>query len=451
MAFGRKVLALDRGSTKIRVAELERRGNGLTLSFYEELAAPVLPPEERRNFLRAEGKALARKIPAKSVFFSLPGRGILIRTITAPNVPIKKLKDILKYEVQQQIPFPLEVVHWSFQVLGQTAQNFNILLGAAKKDLITEFLGDIAPLAFIPQYLDADFFALVNIFHLSPDFRPDGCQAILEIGALSSNLIIMDKEKFLMRALTTSGDTISTAISETENISFQDAELKKKEEGTNLAAAATTLESLNTEIQNSIDYWRFTMKGPEVESLHLCGGTAMMKGLRELLETKSRLKTSIFDPLTVVSLNTRYSALKEISPELAVIAGLALRGLSETFLNIDFLPAEVLAGRELRENRPYIFLSLAMAALLSLTPTIFINQERVMLQSFLSELTTELQQYEKFKPEVEKLNNEIKGLQGNIGTIKGILDKKAVWLSRILEIGESLPSSRIYITSFFPG
>ncbi|MCM8769273.1 MAG: type IV pilus assembly protein PilM [Candidatus Omnitrophica bacterium] len=453
MALGRRrILGIDRGSTRIRAVELERRGNGLVLIYYNELVSPPgLPPEERRQFLREEGRNFVRSLPTRSAFLSLPGRGILTRTLPAPNVPLKKLKDILKYEVQQQIPFPLEVVQWSFQILSQTPQNFNVLLGAAKKDLITEFLGEIAPFGVDLHYLDADFFALVNAFRVSEDFRSSGCQALLDIGAVSANLVIMAEEKILMRALTTSGDSITSAVAETEGLSFQDAEQKKREEGTNLGPVATTLESLNTEIQNSIDYWRFTIKGPEVENFYVCGGTAKMKGFRQFMEEKSRLKTEVFDPLTTISLNTRYSSLKEAGPELAVAIGLGLRGLMETVINIDFLPSEVTAGRELRENRPYIFLSLIMAGVVSLTPTIFINQERVILQSFLSEMDTQLKQYEKFKPEVEKLNGEIKGLQGNIGTIKGILDKKTIWLSRILEIGESLPSSRIYITNFFPG
>jgi len=452
MALGRKrILAIDRGTTKIRVAELERRGSTYNLTYYNELAAPSLSVEERRNFLRDEGKSFVRSLPTRHVFLSLPGRGILTRAISAPNVPLKKLKDILKYEVQQQIPFPLEVVHWAFQILRQTPQNFNLILGAAKKDLITEYLGEIAPFGFNIHFLDADFFAVSNAFQISPEFKAETCQAILELGAVSANFILMHQEKFLMRALTTSGDNLTAAIAETEGISFQDAEEKKKQEGVNLTPVVTTLESLHTEIQNSIDYWRFTMKGPEVDNFYICGGTSRMKGLSDFLESKARIKTSIFNPLSSIRLNSRYSSLAEIGPELAVLTGLGLRSIEATILDIDFLPEEVIAGRELRENRPYIFLSLVMSALLSLTPSIYINQERIILQSFLSELQAQLQQYEKFKPEVEKLNNEIKGVQGNIGTIKAILDKKAIWLSRILEIGESLPSSRIYITSFFPG
>ncbi len=447
----RKILAIDKGSTKIRVAEFERSGHRVLLNYYNEFAAPVLPPAERAEFIRNEGKNFTKQLPTRNAFLSLPGRGILIRTIAVPNVPVKKLKDILKYEVQQQIPFPLEVVMWTFQILSQTPQNFNILLGAAKKDLINEYFSSTAPFNFSAEFLDTDFFALLNALRGSPFYDAEKCQAMIEVGATSANLIIVHQDKYLMRSLTTSGDTVTTAIAEADNISFAEAEQKKIAEGMKIPIATATIESLNTEIQNSIDYWRFTMKGPEVQEFHLTGNGASLKGFKEFLEEKTRVRVFYFEPLATVDLNEKYADLKTRQLEMGVLTGLGLRGLRETAINIDFLPVEVTRMREFRENRAYIYLSSIMAVLISVTPSLFINQEKIVLNSFLSEINSSLAQYEKFKPDVERLNNEIKSLEGKVGTIKDILTKKSIWLSRVLEIGDSLPSSRIYITNLFPG
>ncbi|MCS7180360.1 MAG: hypothetical protein NZ891_03300, partial [bacterium] len=51
----------------------------------------------------------------------------------------------------------------------------------------------------------------------------------------------------------------------------------------------------------------------------------------------------------------------------------------------------------------------------------------------------------------EKLEKEINEINGKIGIVKNLLDKKNIWLKRILTIGETLPSSKIYITSITPG
>ena len=86
------------------------------------------------------------------------------------------------------------------------------------------------------------------------------------MGATSSNFIVLHREKMLILPLTTSGDTITNVIA-AESISYVEAEGKNGQKyGDTLCK--TTVESLHTEIQNSIDYWRFTQKGP-VEEIYL--------------------------------------------------------------------------------------------------------------------------------------------------------------------------------------
>jgi len=151
-----------------------------------------------------------------------------------------------------------------------------------------------------------------------------------------------------MRSLTVSGGTITSSITETEGLSYEEAEKKKIEEGMNLPACVSSIESLNTEIQNSIDYWRFTQKGPEVSELYICGKSSLLKGLKEFIQEKSRIKTDYFSP------------------------------------------EEIGRIREFKLNRPYIYLSIIMAGVISITPVLFLTQDRVMLRSILNEIEISL-------------------------------------------------------------
>lgn len=446
----KKILSLDLGSTKIRICDLQKGAHKLQMSYYDELECPV-EVEDKESFIMTEGKSFIKKQPGNTFYASLPGRGVLIRTLTIPKVPLKKIHDILKYEVQQQIPFPLEMVEWKYQILSETNQNFNILLAAAKKELINEFLSRISSLGVDYLYLDTDLFACFNSFVFSKFFKTEKCQAVLELGANSSNLTIHHQEKILMRSLTTAGDTITSAIAEAESISFAEAEDKKIKQGLQLPIVATYIENLNTEIQNSIDYWRFTQKGPEVEDFYLCGRSASFDNFKEFFQEKSRISTHYFDVLSSIELNSQYSSLQNRSIEFAVLAGIALRKNKQTFVNLDMLPAEIERMKEFRQNRPYIYLSAIMAGLIAVTPTLFFNQDKAMLKGLLSEINVSLKQYERYKPEVDELNSEISALKGKEGIIKEVTGSKTVWLKKILAIGDSLPSSRIYISSFAPG
>jgi len=223
---GRK-FAVDFGTTKIRIADFENRGNKIYCNFYQEIPIPYYSPEERENFLKKEAKGILDKNKIKTVIVSLPGRGLLLRQLNIPKVPPKKLKDILKYEVQQQIPFPLEVVEWKYQILGEEGVNLNILLSAIKKELVNEYIGNITGFGIDPVFLDTDLFAVYNAFRYSPFYNEDKCTAILEIGETSSNFIILYRKMVLMRSLTISGSTITSSIMETEGISYKESENKK--------------------------------------------------------------------------------------------------------------------------------------------------------------------------------------------------------------------------------
>ncbi|HOM27540.1 MAG TPA: pilus assembly protein PilM [bacterium] len=448
---GRKNLILDIGSTKLRAIDLEYSGGKITLSYYNECDISNIPPEEIDNYLKTEGKNFINSLHSKNFYVSISGRGVLVRSLNVPKVPLKKLKDILKYEVQQQIPFPLEVVNWKYQIFEETEQNYNVLLGAIKREILSEHLGKIFSLGIEPIFIDTDLFALINIFLFLKNIGREKCLGLLEIGANSSNLIINYREKFLVRSLTVSGNTITTNVAEVEGKSFSEAENIKKEMGMGNKAVSSILDSLNTELQNSIDYWRFTLKGPEVEGLYICGGSSQLKGLKEYLEEKGRMPVFYFKPLENIEVLPEYDYLKEKDFELVTAIGIGLRKVMPVFININFLPEEIERLKEFRANRPYIYLSVIMAGIISITPILFFNQDKIMLEGILKEIEVSLNQYEKYKPEVEKLEKEINEINGKVGIVQNLLDKKNIWLKRILSIGETLPSSKIYITSITPG
>ncbi len=124
--------------------------------------------------------------------------------------------------------------------------------------------------------------------------------------------------------------------------------------------------------------------------------------------------------------------------------------MSETFVNINLLPPEFFRIRELRENRPYLYLSLLMAVLLTLTPFLFLKQENVLCRNVLEEVNFSLQEYEKYKPHIKKTISEIDDLKKKKKALTMVMGKRSIWLARILEIGKTLPSRYIYLTNFSP-
>ncbi|MGB9642625.1 MAG: pilus assembly protein PilM, partial [Candidatus Ratteibacteria bacterium] len=445
--------SFDIGTSHIRAIELGpgRNGKRFTINYYQQYDAPPFVYDARVPVLRTEGKGFIKSLQAKKAAVSLPGRGILVRVISVPKVPIGKLRDILKFEIQQQIPFPIEVVAWSYQIIAETDKSFQVLLCAAKRDLINDYMAHLAPFDLAIETLDTDFFALYNLYRLSPLYNLQECQAILDIGAQTANLIINHQERILMRSLTTTGDSITSSLAETQKIEFPDAEKIKIEQGMKNPVISSLVDSLNTELQNSVDYWRFTLKGPELSRFFICGGTSKMIGLKEYLEQKMKVPVSFINPLEFCDVHPDYQEiLVDHGPEIVVACGVALKLLNQAVIDINMLPVEIIRMREFAENRPYIFLSTIMTVLLTLTPLFFLKTEKTAYENYKTELETSLKEYEQFKPQVEALQKNINDIKGKIGVIQGLFEKKSLWLARILEIGNALPSSRIYLNNIYP-
>jgi hypothetical protein len=62
---------------------------------------------------------------------------LFIRTIRLPPIADDKLKQIIIYEAQQNIPFPIEEVHWGHRLLRGKDEN-QVVLYAVKDDIVRE-------------------------------------------------------------------------------------------------------------------------------------------------------------------------------------------------------------------------------------------------------------------------------------------------------------------------
>ncbi|MCK4244948.1 MAG: type IV pilus assembly protein PilM [Candidatus Omnitrophica bacterium] len=321
----RKGLAIDLGTTAIRGLSLTKTARGVGIASLSLSSIPA-SSEEREKAWKKTAQSLIKETGATHIVISLPGRGVLVRFISLPPVASGKIESILQYEVQHQLPFPLDAVVWSYQILSQE-EKINLLVGAVKKDMVNNLLNLFTGLGVRIDFIDSDTFALLNALRFSPDFERDKTIAFLEIGAESSNLLICYNEQMLVRSLTISGNALTTAIEEVSKIEFSEAEEKKIKEGeAQFPTLSPVLENLITEVQNSIDYWRFTQKGPEIKKFLLTGGSSKLAGLKDFFTEKLRVETISFNPFANISYSSQFKEVVEKeSSRLAVAVGLALR------------------------------------------------------------------------------------------------------------------------------
>ena len=86
------------------------------------------------------------KIGSERVVLSLPGHSTFNRLIKLPPVEDAKLAEVVRYEAQSQIPFPIDEVIWDYQFVDRRyapGEEKEVILFAIKKEVVEQFLGNI--------------------------------------------------------------------------------------------------------------------------------------------------------------------------------------------------------------------------------------------------------------------------------------------------------------------
>jgi len=117
-------LAVDFGAGSLKLAEFElNETGGLRLKQYglKSLGAEGTQESAREAAIQGllQGMLAEKGIKAKNVNVCAPGFHVFSKFVKLPPVDAGKVTQMIQYEAQQNVPFPLEEVVWDYQILGQ--------------------------------------------------------------------------------------------------------------------------------------------------------------------------------------------------------------------------------------------------------------------------------------------------------------------------------------------
>ena len=95
-----------------------------------------------------------------------------------------QLQETIHFEAEQYIPFDISDVNLDFQVLGENENNpsnMDVLLVAAKKEIVDEYAQLIRIAGLNPRIIDVDAFALQNVYEANYDTENENV-ALIDVG-----------------------------------------------------------------------------------------------------------------------------------------------------------------------------------------------------------------------------------------------------------------------------
>jgi type IV pilus assembly protein PilM len=347
MARNKLAVGLDIGSSSVKIVQLKERKGGFMLQAFG--SAP-LPPEAIVDGALMNSSAIVQaiqelvakeKVKTKEVAIGVRGHSVIIKKISLPRMSQEELDESIQWEAEQYIPFDVKDVNIDTTILtpeGDAAGQMDVLLVAAKKDMINDYTSVCAEAGLTATVVDVDAFAVQNAYEASYDVDPGTTAVLINVGAAVTNINILARgTTTFTRDITMGGNAFTEEIQKQLNISYDEAEaLKVGGQGETDAVVpqeverviAGVAEQLAGEIQRSLDFYSATAADNRIGRILLSGGTARIPALFKVLEARAGVPVEILNPFKNIEIDNRRfdpAAILAAAPSAAVGVGLALR------------------------------------------------------------------------------------------------------------------------------
>ena len=336
-------LSVDIGSSSAKVIEVT--GYGGKLQLMNAAVLPV-PSSAIQNNMVYESTAVAEVVRAareshgmraRKVITAIPGPAVIIKRVTLPVQSFRELENTILFEAGNFIPEDLENVNLDYQITDylDDGKRMEVLLVAAKKEIVSSYSETIRAAGLIPAIVDVDYFALENMFEVNYDSAPGRAIALVNIGARYSSINILKGGRSTFTGdVPVGGRDISEALVRDLGLAFDDAEavkagkaIKKADPEQSAAVMNAAASSLIEEIHHALSFFWTAATDETIDAIYLSGGVARMPELAPQLSERVGAPVEVANPFARVAFDAKLDLpnLQAQGAEFAVALGLATR------------------------------------------------------------------------------------------------------------------------------
>ena len=459
--MAKKFLTLNIGASAIALAEYEQGPSGLVLANYgtAALAAPldignadtVLSPAVL-EIVREKG------IRPGNVAVSLSGQMVFPRIAAIPfaGSDEAKFEQMVRYEIEQNIPFPIDEMVCDRQLLGETENgDRSVLIVAAKTEQVESVTNALLATGFQPEIVDVAPLALTNALMAN---RPDeeGCRVILDIGAKTTSLVIIEGDKLYNRSIPVAGNTVTKEIAQALGCTLEEAEGIKRESAYVSMGGVTEDEDatldriskvcravmtrLHAEISRSINFYRSQQGGGTPSKLYLTGGSSLLPQLDQFFVDSLGIEVEYLNPFETIGVAPTLdeTALEADSVFLAATAGLALHAAGRAGLAINLLPQSLLDSRAEVARIPFVAVGATglVAALVCLV--LAVNHDNSVLDAQFNAVNAKASALRTYDDRIKRAEAEAAEAAGSAGRLRELLVRRGAAVARLNAVRQAI-------------
>lgn len=455
-------LAIDFGAGSLKLAEFEvNEAGSLRLKQYaiKSLGAEGSQESKREAVvLKALQEVIAeRGIKAKTVNVCAPGFHVFSKFVKLPPVESGKVTQMIQYEAQQNVPFPLEEVVWDYQILGTTPSGeLEVLLVAIKAEVVEGLFRVTETAKLSLQLADVSPAALCNAFRYNYGNLED-CTMLLDIGAKTSNLLFFEKGKVFSRSINLGANSITQDFANEAKLKFDTAEKIKIAEGfVSLGGAYEEPENphqaaiskiarqfmtrLHIQVSQTLQFYRGQQSGSVPQRLFLSGGASIMPYTAQFFAEKLNVPVEYFNPFRNVQIDpaVNLEELARVAHSLGETVGLGLRNLAQCPVELNLMPESTLRWQSFNQKKPYFIATVFSLVAVAFAVGLLFQKLAGLKEDELKKLEPEVQRRQAQAAKFNKAYGDLKKTQQEMDQLTTWMEGRFYWAKVLEELRHTL-------------
>ena len=456
-------LAVDFGAGSLKLAEFEvNEAGGLRLKQYglKSLGAEGAQDSAREAVVLSalQGMLAEKGIKARNVNVCAPGFHVFSKFVKLPPVDANKVTQMIQYEAQQNVPFPLEEVVWDYQILGSTpGGELEVLLVAIKADIVEGLFRVTENAGLRLQMCDVSSAAICNSFRYNYGDLED-CTMLLDIGAKTSNLLFFEKGKVFSRSINLGANSITQDFANESKLKWDNAEKLKIEEGfvslggayeepENAHQAAISkisrqfMTRLHIQVNQTMQFYRGQQGGSAPQRLFLSGGASVMPYTAQFFAEKLNVPVEYFNPLRNVQIDPAINLeeLARVAHSLGEVIGLGLRNLARCPVELNLMPDSTLKWQSFNQKKPYFIASVFSMVLVIWAMGFLFDKLAAVKNEELTKAKEKVAPEEVKQVQFKKVyGTELKKVQQDVSQIETWMKDRYYWADVLTQVRQAL-------------
>lgn len=453
-----KQLIINCGASRVTAAVVSTAGGNLQI---EKLVTESLQYDYSNDdaWLDAVGVSLRalhsqHKLSGKASFI-IPGNQVLTKTIRIAHVEESKRAQIIAFEAQQNIPYPLHEVVWDSQVVDDDGVETEVLFIACKSNTIDDFCSQVAHAGFVVDTINAATILDYNAIQFAyPEMDED--VLLINVGARSTNLLFKNADGFFVRNIQLGGNSLTQNIADSLGKPFAQAEdIKHKffngeldysddDSGAKLLTSCSDsfIRRMSQEITRSIVNYRRQKSGAAPKRILLSGRGALLEGLSDQLASSQKVAVEFFDPLQNVTLDGEAgSDTDSLRLEISEIIGAAASGLVANSAGVNLLPDAVQKEMELASKKPFLMIAAILLALAPWPAYLGYKQLSSGYEKAANAISAQIPPLESRQSEILENTEQASEISESISRVEGLVNSKTNWIQFFAQLQDSLTST----------